>query len=370
MLDYFTSLFSDKKELRDVCQSLNVNEEYVSALRTQSYIDFFAKAQSLVNEPPSSSSPLSPFPSSCYKKFSEFLLEPDQETIPAILESTTIFSKIPELKTLILNYFEISAEASKICSHLLTNISQIQSHYQYIQRVIDTTIDDFDYSPEKVKLIVSELNSFIFQRNPFSSPNKHEFKLIHEKYSLALNHLKLKRKKVARKIKLMTCIHKASGVCITAACCLIAISAIVLAAHTLTALVMGPVIFGFPLKSFKKSFGFLRSGSYLMKGCQQLDVAAKGTYILNRDFDTMSRLVGRLHDEVEHNKEVIKFCLERREHKFFLQVVKELKKGDVGFRKQIEELEEHIYLCLLTINRARGLVIKEMTTISSLDSLR
>ncbi|KAF2291147.1 hypothetical protein GH714_020351 [Hevea brasiliensis] len=196
---------------------------------------------------------------------------------------------------------------------------------------------------------------------------------VDEEYSSVLHHLKSKRKKLAREMKLISCIHKASGVCITAACSLIAITAVVLAAHTLTAIVMGPAVFSFPIKGLKKKilrFRFLRSGTFLRKVAQQLDMAAKGTYILNRDFDTMSRLVARLHDEVEDNKAMIQFCLESREDKFSLQVVKELHKSDIGIRKQLEELEEHVYLCLLTINRARGLVIKEMTTSAGIESLR
>lgn len=98
----------------------------------------------------------------------------------------------------------------------------------------------------------------------------------------------------------------------------------------------------------------------LGKVYDQLDIAAKGTYILNRDFETMSRLVARLHDEIEHNRAMVQFYLDRKEDKFSLQIVKELKKSDVGFRKQMEEVEEHVYLCLVTINRVRALVIKEM----------
>ncbi|KAF9682755.1 hypothetical protein SADUNF_Sadunf05G0141500 [Salix dunnii] len=346
------------KEFRDACKSLNVNEEYLSALRTQSYADFFTKAQSLVNEPS--------FPSYSHRKFSEVLLEPSQDSIPAILESAFL-SKEPELKTLMLNFFDLSAEASNICSHLLKNINQIQSSYQFIQTVLNS-IDE--YSPDKLNLIVSELYSFIVQTNPFSTPNKHDFRLINDRYSSVLNHLNSERRNVARKMKLIAYIHKASGICMTAACGLIAISAIVIAAHSLTALVMGPAILSFPLKRFKKkllSFKFLRS-RILRKVGQQLDVAAKGTYILNRDFDTMSRLVARLQDEVEHDKAMIRFCLERKEDRFSLQVMKELKKSDSGFRKQVEELEEHVYLCLLTINRARALVIGEMAA-SSIEHL-
>ncbi|EOY16745.1 Uncharacterized protein TCM_035624 [Theobroma cacao] len=340
-----------EKELRDARKSLNVNEEYLSALRTKSYVEFFSKAQLLANEPSS--------PSYFHHQFFQ-LLEPCQDTIPSILESA-IFSKIPELKSLILNYFDISAEASKICGHLLTKINQFQDNYHFIQQ----TLDSFDdYTPKKVRRTISELNSFIVLNNPFSNPNKHDFKIIHDKYASVLHHLKSKRKKVARRMKLIKFVHKASGVCLTAACGLALIIAIVIAAHTLAALFMAPAVVSFPAKLFKKklfSFPCLKRG-FLRKIGEQLDVAAKGTYILNRDFDTMSRLVSRLHDEVEHNKAMIQICLERREDRFSVQVVKELKKSNVGVRKQVEELEEHVYLCLVTINRARALVIKEVTT--------
>ncbi|XP_065882237.1 UPF0496 protein At3g49070-like [Euphorbia lathyris] len=336
-------------------KSLNVNEEYASTLRTQSYADFFAKAQTLVSN-------TSSFPSFCLKKFSEFLLEPCQESIPAILESSPVFSKTPQLKTLMLNYFDLSAEASKICIHLLNNINQIQSDYRLFQR------DDF-HSEE----VISEMNSFIIQTNPFSTPNKHDFQLINDRHFHVLNGLKSKRNRIARKIKVIACINKAGGVCIAAACGLISVAAIIAAAHTFSALLLSPAILGFPVKWLKKNvmkLRFMRSG--ILRGIgKQLDVAAKGTYILNRDFDTMSRLVVRVHDEVERNKEMIQLGLDTREEndRFYVEVVKEIKKSDVGFRKQVEELQEHVYLCLLTINRARALVLNEMN-ISTLRNFR
>ncbi|CAB4289337.1 unnamed protein product [Prunus armeniaca] len=322
-----------KEVIRQVQKSFNLNEEYLSALRTKSYADFYNKAQLLVNEPSSS------FSYSHDHKFSEVLLEPGQEAIPGILESA-ILSKVPELKGLMLNYFDISAEASKICTHLLKSIKRIQSNYHVVQQALDKFED---YSPNKIKSIVSELNLFIIQNNinPFSNPNDHDFELIHDKYSSVLHHLKSMRRKVSRKIKLVNCCSNR-----TYSHCL---------AH-------GTSYLQLPIKRLKKKLSSIPSlrSRILTKVGEQLDVAAKGTYILNRDFDTMSRLVARLHDEVEHNKSMIRFCLERREDKFSLQVVKELKKSDIGFRKQVEELQEHVYLCLVTINRARALVIKEM----------
>lgn len=340
--------------MKDANQSLNVNEEYHRAIRTKSYAEFFDKAQLLVNNQQS--------PSFSHHKFSDILLEPCQEKISTILESA-LLSKKSDLKNLILNYFDISAEASNICTNLLRGINQIQANNMFIQQVLDT-IDEQYFSPENFRNILSELRSFIILNNPFLNLNKQDFKIIHDKYSSVLQTLKLKRKKVARKIKLIKCFNKASGVCVTAACGFVAVAAMVLAAHTLTALLMGPAILSFPLKPLRNkimNFRFLRS-RVLRKVGEQLDVAAKGTYILNRDFDTMSRLVARLHDEIEHNKAMIQFCLDRREDRFSLQVLKELKKNDLGFKKQVEELEEHVYLCLVTINRARALVIKEIGT--------
>ncbi|KAH9716111.1 UPF0496 protein [Citrus sinensis] len=68
----------------------------------------------------------------------------------------------------------------------------------------------------------------------------------------------------------------------------------------------------------------------------------------NPPYDRVSiRLVARLNDEIEHMHSMVKFWLERGET--WLQASGEL---------QLAELEEHLYLCLMTVNRARNLVMK------------
>ena len=48
---------------------------------------------------------------------------------------------------------------------------------------------------------------------------------------------------------------------------------------------------------------------------------------------------------------MISFCLDRRDDKqLSLQVLKDMKKGEYVFIKQVEELQEQLYLCLVTIN--------------------
>ncbi|KAL3513894.1 hypothetical protein ACH5RR_026611 [Cinchona calisaya] len=306
--------------IKESCRSLDVNEEYLEALRTKSYADFFTKAQSLVNQPSSFNHG--------HQRFSDILLEPGQESIATFLESASFLSRKSDLKTLLFNYFNISAEAFEICSHLLRSINQLQSNYKIVKQVLDT-IDD--YSHEQLGYIVSKLREQIMLKNPLSDLNRQDFIQIHGKYSLVLQHLKSKQKKIARKVKLIKCLNEASRVRVTTA---------------------------FLNLNFV-NINFMKCG-FLRKVGDQLDVAAKGTYILNRDFDTMSILVTRLHDEVEHNKAIIQFFLDRKEDKYSLQILKEFKKNDFGFRKQAEELEEHLYLCLVSINRARALVVKEI----------
>lgn len=89
---------------------------------------------------------------------------------------------------------------------------------------------------------------------------------------------------------------------------------------------------------------------------KKVDAAARGAYIVGRDMDTVSRMVRRAHDEVEHRREMVRFLLRVGEGELMKEVVREMELGEVGFEEQIEELEDHVYLCLLTINRSRRLV--------------
>nr|XP_016456857.1 PREDICTED: UPF0496 protein At3g49070-like [Nicotiana tabacum] len=255
---------------------------------------------------------------------------------------------------------EDEAEGEVVVVHILKSINQVQSDYGFVEQVLDS-IDNCS-NGDQFGYLLLELRSFIIHNNPFSDLKKQDFTRINDEYSSVLQRLKSKKKRVARKIKLIKCVNKTSGVCVTAACGLVVVAALVLATHALAASVMGPAILSRTLKPLKKkimNIRFLKCG-FLRKAGEQLDVAAKGTYILNMDFDTMSRLVARLHNEIDHNKAMIQLCLDRREDRFSLEVLKELKKSNIGFKKPVEELEEHVYLCLLTINRARALVIKEI----------
>lgn len=298
-------VFSDDNNVEE---SINVHEEYHMALRTKSYAEFFTKAQNLLTQKPS-------FYDN-HIKFSEILLEPSQETIPSIINNSSILSKKSKLKNLMLSFFDNTASASHFCTRILKNIDQVHYNHRFIQRALDIVNqheqhhekEEEEKSSSNFHLVSFELfQSFMQSKNPFSYPEILDFKSSNYINSLVLQNLKTMRNKVMRKIKYMKYTKKASKV------------------------------------------------------CDQLDLAAKGTYILSRDFDTMSRLVARLHNEIERNREMIRFWIERKEDKKLgLEILKELRKSEVGFRKHVEELEEHVYLCLVTINRARALVATEI----------
>ncbi|GJN27646.1 hypothetical protein PR202_gb15687 [Eleusine coracana subsp. coracana] len=105
-----------------------------------------------------------------------------------------------------------------------------------------------------------------------------------------------------------------------------------------------------------------KTGS-LLRLHDQLDAAARGTYVLGKDLDTVSQLVARLSDGMERENAMAMRCVEMTSmgNCSVMEMVSELKRSLLSSRSLAEELEEHVCLCLATIHRARVLVIKEIT---------
>nr|XP_027110253.1 UPF0496 protein At3g49070-like [Coffea arabica] len=167
-----------------------------------------------------------------------------------------------------------------------------------------------------------------------------------------LKRLESSRDKARVKLHLIAKLERGSAVFLVV---LTASLTIIAAAHALALLVAAPCLIATSLE--------LVSAKKLARGSAQLDAAAKGTYIVMRDLDTISRLVGRLSDELDHMHSVVRFSLERGDDRLQAsgEVARQLKlNGMISFTDQLDELEEHLYLCFMTINRARNLVLKEI----------
>ncbi|KAL0338672.1 UNVERIFIED_CONTAM: hypothetical protein Sangu_1389300 [Sesamum angustifolium] len=143
-----------------------------------------------------------------------------------------------------------------------------------------------------------------------------------------------------------------SALCLIAAVVGVAISAVAIATHALVALVAGPICPAIlPSNMTKKEMIHLA----------QLDAAAKGVYVLHNDLDTIDRLVARLHTAVENDKLLIRLGLERGMDSYPIQeILKQLRRNRPSFMKQLVDLEEHLFLCLAAINRARTLLLQEI----------
>ncbi|XP_057823591.1 UPF0496 protein At3g49070 [Cryptomeria japonica] len=338
---------------------LNVNEEYAKAFRTQSYAEFWSKVQNATadkegHEEQAEQSSSSPF--HCYGVLAEHILEPDEESVKAILQR----GLTPELNILVADYFHNSAEASKLCGTLLKNIEQAKINYRSIKNVLDCTPSTGDFTNEQWNFSMEELQLFMKGGNPFADPTAHNFQDIHDCYDSMLKRLQIQRKKIHRKLKLLNGCKKAAIVWGIAASAAVVVCAVVIVSHALIAIVACPVVLSFPSCSFS-SFHCPFRTRLLARHRAQLEAAVKGTYILNRDFDTISRLVTRLHDEVEHDKGIIKFLLHRKDDRHPLQeVIRQLRRNDSNFNQQLDELEKHVYLCFMTINRARMLLVHEI----------
>ncbi|XP_061359300.1 UPF0496 protein At1g20180-like [Gastrolobium bilobum] len=346
----------------------NVNREYLKAFRTKSYVEICNKAQGQLGETSTrgglfsfSSSPSSP-PS--FMNLTEYLLEPRQEIITNITKSFKVHH-------LLVDYFEASLEACRCCDKILEGIHKTRLAYGRVTKIVKlskrvigggTDIIGDDQSPKVI--IYRELASFVLQNNPLSRISPVKFRDIHDRHMLLLNRLKTKREKIRRGLTIKRVLKKVGGIGLVISHSALLVALLVLALHSIIGLVAAPCIVGSVFCLFKKGFRWVHKRfrtSSSKRLYEQLDVAAKGVYILINDLDTMSRMVNRLHEEVEHRREVADICVKSENGEILKEVVREFHDYESNFLDQLEELEEHIYLCFLTINRSRRLVLQEIT---------
>ncbi|KAK1392759.1 Homogentisate phytyltransferase 1 [Heracleum sosnowskyi] len=328
---------------------LDLREEYANAFRTESYIDFWTCVVSLTDGGASAKSkPLSlttaaRLPS--YRLFAEHLLNPNQPTVIKILNLAPIE---PKNHALLLDYFLETSNASILCGILLKDIGHVRTRYGSLKLILKTM-----ESPSQINhlpVILTQLNDFCHTLNPFikSPSSPHNIQTLQTSCFTLLKRLEANRDKTRAKLRTRNKIKLGSAIILIT---LTASLTIIVVAHALVALMAAPSI-----------VMTTASSKQLAKWSAQVDVAAKGTYILSRDLDTISRLVARLGDELEHMRKMVKFWLGRGEDQLQAsgEVARHLKKNDLNFSSQLDELEEHLYLCFMTVNRARNLVIKEI----------
>ncbi|GER30455.1 alcohol dehydrogenase [Striga asiatica] len=317
----------------------NVSEEYNEAFRTKSYTELCNKVEDQLETRTSHKHHHN-------ENLSEYLLDPPQETLTSILKATRNHHEF------LINYLNKSQEASRVCELVLQNAHQAISTNHHpinnITNLIEQTPDPKRWTHHHYNILHKNLASFARRKNPFqSTPDK--FLELHESYTLLLRQLtsKYKRKKRRR-----TLIKAASCVGSTA----LAVSLLVLATNGVGCVVAATGLLACCLGLLAMKRRKLRKG----KARRQLDVAARGVYTLMNDLDTLCRLVGVLHDEVERRKVMVGTCVEKGRDEMVKEVVRELQADEAWFMEEVEELKRHVCLCFLNINRARRLLVQEI----------
>lgn len=330
--------------------NVDVREEYANAFRTESYIEFWGRVLAYSDAQSSSyslsrgSTTSARLPS--YRLFAEHFLDPDQPTVTRILSETP---NRPTIHYLLSDYFDHTANAFLLCSHLLKDIDRVRAKYKSLKTILATTS-----SNNNISLVMAHLTEFS-NSNPFaaSGPSPCQVRATQCQCSELQKQLESSRDNVQAKLNLIARLKCGST------CLVVAITA---------SLVVIVVTHGFALLMAMP--GFIATALFdmalerkLAKVTAQLDAAAKGTYILNKDLETTTRLVARLNDELEHMRTMVKYWVERKEDRVQPdgEVARLLKKNQCSFGDQLDELEEHLYLCFMTINRARDLVLKQIS---------
>ncbi|KAI4384782.1 hypothetical protein MLD38_002886 [Melastoma candidum] len=327
---------------------VDVREEYANAFRTESYNEFWARVLSLTaTVPSSSSSSTAATRLLSYRLFAELLLDPDQSTVINALDLAILD---PVHKSLLLDYFSETAGASFLCGSLLKDVDRIRTQYRSLKSHLQLT------PPEQLPSIPPRLREFLVScESPFHSGSVSRIQSTQQSCSELLKRLESGRDKAKARIQSIKRMRNGSAVVAVALTVCVSLS-VVIATHGLALLAAAP---GLIPVSLRKVTSSTRRWT---KVASQLDTAAKGMYTLTRDVDTISWMVARAGDEVEHAREVIHFWEERGKEggRAGGDVAVELARSKKGCSlvEQLDELEEQLYLCFMTINRARKLVME------------
>ncbi|KAJ1270969.1 hypothetical protein BS78_06G092400 [Paspalum vaginatum] len=312
---------------------LNIEEEYYNTLRTHSNAYFLSEKHQSEEE-------------------MEVLLDTQKDLISHMLQNMMVNPrKSSEVELVAMaGYFDASVEASEMCKQLLKNIKRTQSNYRSMDSFLASMADGTASTSAREPV----------GSNPFCTTMRSNFRQVHDRYSCMLRSIISSHRRVPRnrKLRMVKAIKKLRRTCV----------AMVggAAAHLLFGPAAATGICPVALKRLRAgaataSAAWKKRSSRrvsLVGLREQLDTAAKSTYVLGRYLDTVSHLVARLSDGIERENDMARRCIERCPVQ---GMVSELRRSCLSSRRLAEELEEHVCLCLATIHKARFLVIQEIS---------
>ncbi|MED6182616.1 hypothetical protein PIB30_030234 [Stylosanthes scabra] len=269
------------------------------------------------------------------------LLNPDGDCVNQALTNNTILTnRNATLTTLIATYFDHTETASQHCLRLHRCVNRARAMYAPL---LDLRGRDFNHGDATFDLFLH----FDGHENPFPDSNL-STKEIRNCLTDLRNQLDFGLGKSRSRIRLFRRATAGSALCFVATAVGVAAAAVALTIHAVFALAAAAAPICSTCIANPSSAAEKREVARLA----QLDAAAKGAYVLSYDLDTIDRLVARLHTAVEGDKLLVRMGLERGRERYTIQeVLKLLCKNKESFLRQLDDLEEHICLCIYTVNK-------------------
>ncbi|KAF2322978.1 hypothetical protein GH714_032591 [Hevea brasiliensis] len=333
--------------------TVNVTHEYTLAVQSNSYNEIWSRIH--VSSPQELDEEQIEFRSNNDDEEARQMqlaqvLQPNRECVEEALRD----ARPNTLTRLVSNYFEHSENTTHLCLLLQRSVYRARALYDPFHKLLDVLPLDSDYLTQSQCSYAYEIFlQFDRYGNPFPCRDSHNFQDIRHSFSQLSQQLDHRLRKSRSRVRLVRRATAASVLCIIGSVVTVTFAAVAIATHTLVAIVACPfcTVINLPRKLTKKEH----------EHAKQLDAAARGTYVLNKDLDTIDRLVARLYDSIESDKHLIRLGLERGNDKHAIsEVLKQLQKNHLNFIEQLKDLEERICLCFNAVNKARSLLLREI----------
>ncbi|KAJ6433048.1 hypothetical protein OIU84_020138 [Salix udensis] len=227
-----------------------------------------------------------------------------------------------------------SKSTNQLCIHLQQSVYRARDLYGPLHKLLDVIPTDSEsVSQSQCDCAFDLFLKFDRVDNPFPCPDSHNFSEMQQCFSQLQQQLERRiRKSRSRNPP---------------------VSAVAIGSHALVAIAATPIctVPCLPRRLTKKELAHV----------DQLDSASRGTYVLDNQLATLERRVARLYEAVECDKVLIRIGLDSgKDLHPISEVLRRLKKNLVNFIEQLKDLEEHICLCFIAVNKARHLLLQEV----------
>ncbi|KAG4939381.1 hypothetical protein GLYMA_16G148000v4 [Glycine max] len=252
------------------------------------------------------------------------------------------------LTRLISTFFDHTETASDLCLHLHQCLLRARDLHAPLLDFFQT-LNPTDPTQNDCVRALRLFHPFHAFQNPI--PDSLTFSAIRSDLSALKTQLDRRVAKSLSRLRIVRRAVRGSALCLVAVAIAVVAATVAVTLHAVAALAAAGAV---PVCAFeKKELAELR----------QLDAAAKCAYVLSNDLATIDALASRLRAAVEGDKVLVRLVLERGNERYLVEeVIKQLWKSHKGFLEQVEDLEEHIFLCFYNINKARFLVLQEITS--------